>query len=98
MTRDEILKTIEANRPSLSLLGVSELALFGSFARNEAGPDSDVDFLVEFSEKSFDRYMGLKELLEDLLGRKVDLVLKSTIKPRLRERILSEAVRAAWTA
>ena len=95
MTRDEILKTIDANRPSLSLLGVSELALFGSFARDEAGPDSDVDFLVEFSEKSFDRYMELKELLEDLLGRKVDLVLKTAIKPRLRDRILNEAVRAA---
>ena len=95
MTRDDILKTIEANRPRLVLLGVSELALFGSFARDEAGPDSDVDFLVEFSEKSFDRYMELKELLEDLLGRKVDLVLKSAIKPRLRDRILNEAVRAA---
>ncbi len=95
MTRDDILKTIEANRPRLVLLGVSELALFGSFARDEAGPDSDVDFLVEFSEKSFDRYMELKELLEDLFGRKVDLVLKSAIKPRLRDRILNEAVRAA---
>ncbi len=95
MTRDEILKTIEASRPRLALLGVSELALFGSFARDEAGPDSDVDFLVEFSEKSFDRYMELKELLEDLFGRKVDLVLKSAIKPRLRDRILNEAVRAA---
>jgi uncharacterized protein len=95
MTRAEILKTVEANQPRLALLGVSELALFGSYARDEAGPDSDVDFLVEFSEKSFDRYMELKELLENLLGRKVDLVLKSAIKPRLRERILNEAVRAA---
>jgi uncharacterized protein len=95
MTRDEILDAIGANRARLSALGVVELALFGSHARGDAGPQSDVDFLVEFSEKSFDRYMDLKDFLEQLLGRKVDLVLKSAIKKRLRERILSEAVRAA---
>jgi len=95
MTRDEILSAIDANRGRLSAFGVVELALFGSHARGDAGPQSDVDFLVEFSEKSFDRYMDLKEFLQELLGRKVDLVLKSAIKTRLRERILSEAVRAA---
>jgi len=95
MSRDEILLAISANRERLSALGVVELALFGSHARGDAGPQSDVDFLVEFSEKSFDRYMELKEFLEELLGRNVDLVLKSAIKTRLRDRILSEAVRAA---
>jgi predicted nucleotidyltransferase len=95
MTRDEILRVVGANRGRLSALGVVELALFGSHARGDAGPQSDVDFLVELSEKSFDRYMDLKDFLQELLGRKVDLVLKSAIKTRLRERILSEAVRAA---
>ena len=95
MSRDEILHAIGANRARLSALGVVELALFGSHARGDAGPQSDVDFLVELSEKSFDRYMDLKDFLQELLGRKVDLVLKSAIKTRLRERILSEAVRAA---
>ena len=95
MSRDEILHAIGANRARLSALGVVELALFGSHARGDAGPQSDVDFLVELSEKSFDRYMDLKEFLQELLGRNVDLVLKSAIKTRLRERILGEAVRAA---
>jgi len=95
MTRDEILRLVEVNRARLSGFGVVELALFGSYARGDAGPQSDVDFLVVFSEKSFDRYMDLKDFLQELLGRKVDLVLKSAIKTRLRERILSEAVRAA---
>ena len=95
MTRDEILRAVDGNRGRLSALGVVELSLFGSYARGDAGPQSDVDFLVEFSEKSFDRYMDLKEFLQELLGRRVDLVLKSAIKTRLRERILSEAVRAA---
>jgi predicted nucleotidyltransferase len=50
---------------------------------------------VDLEEKSFDRYMAVKELLEDALHQKVDLVVKSAIKPRLRDVILREAVRAA---
>lgn len=95
MTRDDILATIRANEPRLRELTVRELALFGSFARDEATDASDIDFLVEFDHKTFDNYLDTKELLETLFGRKVDLVIKSNIKPRLRERILSEAVRAA---
>jgi uncharacterized protein len=53
------------------------------------------DFLVEFYDKTFDNYLDTKQLLEMLFDRKVDLVIKSNIKPRLRERILNEAVRAA---
>lgn len=63
--------------------------------RGEARSASDIDFFVEFDEASFDYYMALKEFLESLLGQKVDLVLKSAIKPRLRDAILREAVRAA---
>jgi predicted nucleotidyltransferase len=54
-----------------------------------------LDFVVEFHEKSFDHYMGLKELLEDLFQRPVDLVIKSSIKPQLRDSILREAICAA---
>ncbi len=95
MSRETILKLIEANHDRLRSLGVCELALFGSFARGEGRPESDVDFFVDFDQKSFDRYMAVKELLEETLGRKVDLVLKSAIKPGLRDVILREAVRAA---
>jgi predicted nucleotidyltransferase len=95
MTRDEILATIRTHEAELRKLTVRELALFGSFARGDQTENSDVDFLVEFDEKTFDHYMDTKELLETLFGRKVDLVIKSNIKPRLRDRILSEAVRAA---
>jgi predicted nucleotidyltransferase len=63
--------------------------------RGDATDSSDIDFLVEFDDKTFDNYLDTKELLETLFGRNVDLVIKSNIKPRLRDRILSEAVRAA---
>lgn len=93
MTRDEILATIRANEPRLRELSVRELALFGSFVRGDATDASDIDFLVEFDEKTFDNYINTKHLLETLFGRSVDLGSTSNIKPRLRERILSEAVR-----
>jgi predicted nucleotidyltransferase len=75
--------------------GVSELSLFGSFARGEENNSSDIDFLVDLNPKSFDGYMDLKEFLESLFGRRVDLVMKSALKSRLPESILREAVRAA---
>jgi predicted nucleotidyltransferase len=95
MTRDDILATIRTNDAELRKLSVRELALFGSFVRGDQTEASDIDFLVEFDQTTFDNYLDTKELLESLFGRKIDLVIKSNIKPRLRERILSEAVRAA---
>jgi predicted nucleotidyltransferase len=58
------------------------------------GAESDLDFVVEFEEKSFDAYMDLKAFLEQLFDVRVDLVLKDAIKPRLRERILGDALHA----
>ncbi len=95
MTRAEILTTIHEQRERLRELHVRELALFGSYARGDAAGTSDIDFIVEFDQKSFDNYMELKEYLESLFGRPVDLVLKDAIKSRLRESILREAIRAA---
>ena len=95
MTRNDILKTIDAHRDELRALHVRELALFGSFARDEASHESDIDFLVELDPKTFDAYMNVKEYLESLFRRRVDLVLKSALKERIRESILREAVRAA---
>jgi len=92
MTREDIMILLRENRGSLERFGVRRLALFGSRAREDARPGSDLDFLVEFEKKSFDAYMDLKFFLEELFGASVDLVLTDTIKPRLREKILAEAV------
>jgi hypothetical protein len=95
LTRDAILRMLGEHRDELVRLGARRLGLFGSFARNEARPDSDVDILVDLDRHTFDRYMDLKLYLEDLLGRRVDLVLSDRIKPALRERILGGVIDAA---
>ena len=72
---------------------VTEIALFGSCARNEQKKRSDADILVEFEKghKDFFNYARLKFYLEGLLQRKVDLVMKGAIKRQLKKSILSEA-------
>lgn len=76
--------------------GVSKIGIFGSYIRGEERPDSDVDVLVLFrkGEETFDNYMDCKFYLEDLFGRKVDLVMKGAIKKRLKPYIISEVVYA----
>jgi len=92
MTRSEILQTLAARREDLAKMGVKSMAVFGSVARDEARPDSDVDILVEFrGPATFNGYMDLKFFLEELLGRSVDLVTRKSIRPRLKTRIESEA-------
>ena len=76
--------------------GVATIGLFGSFVRGEERPESDVDVLVTFrkGQETFDNYMDCKFYLEDLFGRKVDLVIKGAIKKRLKPYILKEVVYA----
>lgn len=90
--REDVLKLIEQNQTALRKLGVRRLGLFGSCARGEATAGSDLDFVVEFSEKSFDAYMDLKSFLETLFRSRVDLVTMSSIKPRLLPIIQRETV------
>lgn len=96
MTRDEALRLLCERRGELEPFGVRSLALFGSVARDEATPDSDVDILVEFEGlATFDRYMDLKFHLEDVLGRPVDLVTRKALKPRLAPYVERDALYVA---
>lgn len=94
-SREEVLALIEQNQTALRNLGVRRLGLFGSYARGEATPESDLDFVVELSDKSFDAYMDLKNFLEELFQSRVDLVTVGSIKPRLLPIIQREAVYAS---
>ena len=73
--------------------GASNVRVFGSFCRGEAGKDSDIDFLVDFEpDRSLLDHAGLIVDLEDLLERRVDVVPASALRPRLRRKVLDEAV------
>ena len=96
MRRDEALAILTTHRAELKRFEVRSLALFGSFARDEAGPDSDVDILVEFERPvGLFTFIRLQQHLEGLLGRRVDLVTPDALKQRMRSHILREAIRAA---
>lgn len=94
MRRDAVIKTLEENRKAIREFGVRSIGLFGSCARGEESATSDLDFLVELDNNTFDAYMGLKDFLEELFECRVDLVLEGTIKPRLREAIMKEVIHA----
>ncbi len=90
MNRQGVIAELEAHRGQLEALGVRRLFLFGSFSRDEAGPASDVDLMVDLDEgpagrkplfSAFD-VGGIQFLLADILGRKVDLVVRAdSLKP-----------------
>ena len=90
---EAIRRLAEIVRPILDRHGVTQAAVFGSVARGEAGPDSDVDVLVEFRDDFEGKqvYKIYDELTELFGGRKVDLVEVDFVNRRIREQILSEA-------
>jgi predicted nucleotidyltransferase len=96
MTRKTVISRIRKNRAQLEKLGVKSLSIFGSMARGEDHPGSDVDILVEFNGRAtFDRYMDTKFYLEELLGCKVDLVTPKAIKPRMKPYIMRDLIHVA---
>jgi predicted nucleotidyltransferase len=91
-SKGEIFHLLEKNRARIKSFGVKEIGIFGSVIRGEETVSSDIDVLVEFEKKTFDSYMKLLFFLEELLGCKVDLVMKSAVKPIIKENILSETI------
>jgi hypothetical protein len=91
-TLDEIRKILEENKTLLQTkFKIREIGIFGSYVRGEQKKKSDVDILVEFSETiSFFDFIEIERELGKLIGLKVDLVMKSALKPRIGQRILQE--------
>ena len=84
------------SRADLVAFDVGSLSIFGSFARDEAREDSDVDVLVEFAQPvGLLQFIRLRRFLEGVLGRRVDLATAASLKERIRARVAAEAVRAA---
>jgi predicted nucleotidyltransferase len=88
----DLLERLQANRDRLKGFGVRRYGLFGSFVRDEAREDSDVDLLIEFEpgQKTFDNFMVLGFFLEDLLGRRVETLTPEGLSPHIGPHILRE--------
>lgn len=95
LTGETILDALNRHADELRAMGVERIGVFGSHARGEGQPGSDVDILVSLAEHTFDAYMDVKLFLEDLFGREVDLVLADSLKPALRPQILADVQYAA---
>ena len=94
---DDVLETLRNHERELRLLGVSHAAVFGSVARGEARPDSDVDVLVELDEgrpMGIFEYARIRIYIASLLAGAADVVNRRTLKPLLRDGILRDAVNA----
>ncbi len=97
MDRDEILARLRQREPELRAAGIVRLSLFGSTARGDRCPDSDVDLLASFDRTrriSLLDIVGIQLQLAELLNRTVDLVEDGTLKPRVQKTVESEALRA----
>jgi predicted nucleotidyltransferase len=94
VTLDEILSILRMHLPELrERYGVASLGVFGSYVRGEQRRRSDVDVLVEFERTpSLFQLVHMQNYLSSLVGAKVDLVLKRTLKPAIGKRILAEVV------
>lgn len=97
MKRNDVLHILQKERQELvDRYNISALSVFGSVARDEARQDSDVDILVEFSQPvGLFQFIELQQRLEALLGSKVDLGTLRSLKPRIKQQVLQEAIRVA---
>lgn len=90
--RDMLFERLLHNSGRIKSFGVKRLGLFGSFVRNKATAESDVDLLVEFEhgKKSFDNFMDLGSYLEEILNRKVELVTPQSLSKHIGPHILNQ--------
>jgi len=91
-SKQDIYDSIAGNRAVLNNYGVKSISLFGSFVKNSSNENSDVDLLVDFlpDKKSFDNFMDLAFFLEDLFGRKVEIVTPQSLSKHIGPHILKE--------
>lgn len=91
-TKKELIKRIMEQQERLAFYGVTNIGLFGSFVRGEQTALSDIDVLIEFAPEkhTFDNFMDVSFLLEDISGRKIDVVTPEGLSPHIGPHILKE--------
>lgn len=92
LNAQSILALLAEHREQLYALGARKRGLFGSFARGEQTPTSDIDILVTMARLSYNDYSSIRFYLEDLFGRKVDLVPEKDLRPGIRTNIMQGVI------
>lgn len=95
MDRDQVIATLKAHEAELRRRGIAHAALFGSVARGEAGPESDIDILVDIApeaEIGVYEYVAIAQFLGDIFPIRVDVANRRTLKPLIRPNIERDAV------
>ena len=95
MTKEDVLTYLRTNKSSFEQqFGVIRIGLFGSYARDNAGKDSDLDLAIEMQpdKKSMKNFLGFKRHLEAYFGKRVDLGIESALKPLVREQVRKEVI------
>lgn len=94
-TKESILTRLREHKPQLSMFGVNQIGLFGSYSRNEQSEKSDIDLLIDFvtGKESFDNYMAVYDFFEDIFkNEKVEVVTKNSLSPYIGPEILKEVL------
>jgi uncharacterized protein len=97
MDKDAVIAILRAHRADLERMGVIHAALFGSLARGEAGPDSDIDIAVDLTDDAAPgiyEYVGLKRKIGELFSDPVDVIDRGSMKPRLLAEVTRDAIYA----
>ena len=99
MTRDDVIAVLRQHRAELERRGVLHAALFGSLARGEAGPDSDIDIMVDIKPEASEtmgvyEFVGLARFISGFFDQPVDVVEKQGLRPRMRPSVMADAVYA----
>jgi hypothetical protein len=97
MRRDDVIARLKEAEPALRARGIRRAAVFGSVARGDERPDSDIDIMIEvdpdFHITIYD-YVGLKEYVSELFEGTVDVVSRNGLKPYVRPSVTAEAIYA----
>jgi uncharacterized protein len=96
MTREQVIAKLKENADKIQALGAASLYLYGSFARDEATDQSDIDVFIDKQpghRLTFREYTGIIHLLEDVFERSVDVGTRESLHPVLRPDIIASAIR-----
>ena len=95
ITKEIIIDILKSQKPKLSKFGVNNIGLFGSYLTNEQSDKSDIDLLIDFDpqKESFDNYMAVYDILENIFGNnRIEVVTRNGLSPHIGPKILKDVM------